>query len=288
MKYSFACGGILISSKLINAGKHSPLRQISVSYGEYKVLAFYYSLGKDIVEMNAEAKWGSKFLHHLSRDLKEQLPDVEGFSPTNLLYIKNFYILYSNLLFTPQPGERMTSALAKAITRDPYNFAFAGITGEYNEKLLKNALLNNITNFLLELGTGFAYVGKEYRLEIGETENFIDLLFYHLQLRCYVVIEVKTDKMTFRDTGQLSGYVVACNHILKRPDDNPTIGLLICKSKDDTIAQYALEGCSQPIGISAYDLEKLYPTKVEGLIPTIEESEAKLNETQGGQDYEQD
>lgn len=75
-----------------------------------EVLAFYYSLGKDIVEMNAEAKWGSKFLHHLSRDLKEQLPDVEGFSPTNLLYIKNFYILYSNLLFTPQPGERMTSA----------------------------------------------------------------------------------------------------------------------------------------------------------------------------------
>lgn len=335
-----------------------------------EVLAFYYSLGKDIVEMNAEAKWGSKFLHHLSRDLKEQLPDVEGFSPTNLLYIKNFYILYSNLLFTPQLGERMASAeitpqlgehfavnifsipwghhkllidkyknkpevalfyvrktiehgwsrsmllnfldtnlyeregkaisnfemtlpkpmsdLAKAITRDPYNFAFAGITGEYNEKLLKNALLNNITNFLLELGTGFAYVGKEYRLEIGETENFIDLLFYHLQLRCYVVIEVKTDKMTFRDTGQLSGYVVACNHILKRPDDNPTIGMLICKSKNDTIAQYALEGCSQPIGISAYDLEKLYPTKVEGLIPTIEEIEAKLNETQGGKDYEQD
>ena len=154
------------------------------------------------------------------------------------------------------------SDLAKAITRDPYNFAFAGITGEYNEKLLKNALLNNITNFLLELGTGFAYVGKEYRLEIGETENFIDLLFYHLQLRCYVVIEVKTD--------------------------NPTIGLLVCKSKDNTIAQYALEGCSQPIGISAYDLEKLYPAKVEGLIPTIEEIEAKLNETQEGKDYEQD
>lgn len=179
------------------------------------------------------------------------------------------------------------SDLAKSITRDPYNFAFAGITGEYNEKLLKNALLNNITNFLLELGTGFAYVGKEYRLEIGETENFIDLLFYHLQLRCYVVIEVKTDKMTFRDTGQLSGYVVACNHILKRPDDNPTIGLLICKSKEDTIAQYALEGCSQPIGISAYDLENLYPTKVEGLIPTIEEIEAKLNQTNGSEDYEQ-
>lgn len=172
------------------------------------------------------------------------------------------------------------SDLAKAITKDPYNFAFAGITGRYNETQLKKALLTNITDFLIELGTGFAYVGKEYRLQIGDTENFIDLLFYHLNLRCYVVIEVKVDKFTPGDTGQLSTYVVACNHQLKRPDDNPTIGLLVCKSKDNTIAQYALEGSSQPIGISAYDLEKLYPTKVEGLIPTIEEIESKLNEEQ--------
>ena len=145
-------------------------------------------------------------------------------------------------------------------------------------KQLKKALLTNITDFLLELGTGFAYVGKEYRLQIGETENFIDLLFYHLQLRCYVVIEVKIDKFSSGDIGQLSTYVVACNHILKRSDDNPTIGLLVCKSKDNTLAQYALEGSNQPIGISAYDLEKLYPAKVEGLIPTVEEIEAKLNQ----------
>ncbi|MCQ2251415.1 MAG: PDDEXK nuclease domain-containing protein [Bacteroidales bacterium] len=168
------------------------------------------------------------------------------------------------------------SDLAKEITRDPYNFAFAGITGRYNEKLLKSALLRNITEFLIELGSGFAYVGKEYRLEIGDTENFIDLLFYHLNLRCYVVVEVKVDKFTPGDIGQLSTYVVACNHILKREDDKPTIGLLVCKNKDNTMAQYALEGSSQPIGISSYELEKLYPTNVEGLIPTIEELEAKL------------
>lgn len=136
----------------------------------------------------------------------------------------------------------------------------------------------NITNFLVELGTGFAYVGKEYRLEIGETENFIDLLFYNLRLRCYVAIEVKIDKFDARDIGQLGTYVTAVNHILRDEDkDNPTIGLLICKSKDNTLAQYALESSSQPLGISEYELQKLYPTQIAGTMPTVEEIENGLN-----------
>ena len=171
-----------------------------------------------------------------------------------------------------------TSELAQELTKDPYNFAFTGITKPYNEKLLKDALLNNITKFLTELGTGFAYVGKEYRLQVGQTENFIDLLFYNLNLSCFVVIEVKIGKFEFNDIGQLGGYVVACNHqIRKAGRDNPTIGLLICKEKDRVQAQYALESSSQPLGISEYDLEKFYPEKVEGTIPSIEEIEAKLN-----------
>ena len=170
-----------------------------------------------------------------------------------------------------------TSDLAQELTKDPYNFAFTGVTGKYNERLLKESLLNNITNFLIELGTGFAYVGKEYRIQVGERENFIDLLFYNLNLSCYVVIEVKIGKFEFADTGQLVGYVVACNHILRREGrDNPTIGLLICKEKDRVQAQYALESSSQPISISEFDLEKFYPEKVEGTIPTIEEIESKL------------
>lgn len=325
-----------------------------------EMLEFYWHLGREIVETKAESRWGAHFFKNLSEDLRRELPDVDGFSQTNLLYMKNFYLLYSktktpqlgeqnqsSTIITPQLGERFPvniflipwghhkllidkfknqqdkalfyvkktiefgwsrsmllnfldsdlyeregkaltnfsstlpepmSDLAKEITKDPYNFAFANITGKYNETQLKKALLGNITDFLIELGTGFAYVGKEYRLEIGETENFIDLLFYHLKLRCYIVIEVKTDKFTPGDIGQLSTYVVACNHILKNSNDNPTIGLLVCKSKDNTLAQYALEGSNQPIGISAYELEQLYPTKVEGLIPTIEEIESKLNE----------
>ena len=173
----------------------------------------------------------------------------------------------------------VNSGLAQELTKDPYNFAFTGITRPYNERILKDALLNNITQFLTELGTGFAYVGKEYRLQVGETENFIDLLFYNLNLSCYVVVEVKIGKFEFADAGQLGGYVVACNHTLRKEGrDNPTIGLLICKEKDRVQAQYALESSSQPLGISEFDLERFYPEKVEGTIPTIAEIEAKLCE----------
>ncbi len=172
-----------------------------------------------------------------------------------------------------------TSDLAQEITKDPYNFAFTGITHKYNEQQLKQSLLRNITDFLIELGTGFAYVGREYRLQIGTKEKFIDLLFYHLNLRCYVVVEVKVDEFDSRDIGQLGTYVVACNHLLKRPEDNPTIGLLICKSKDNLLAKYALESSNQPLGISEFELSKLYPKEVEGSIPTIEEIEGKLKDT---------
>ena len=171
-----------------------------------------------------------------------------------------------------------TSDLAQELTKDPYDFAFTGITGAYNERLLKDKLLGNITQFLVELGTGFGYLGKEYRIQVGEREQFLDLLFYNLNLSCYVVIEVKIGKFEFADIGQLGGYVVACNHILRKEGrDNPTIGLLICKEKDRVQAQYALESSSQPLAISEYELEKFYPEKVEGTIPTIEEIEAKLN-----------
>ena len=170
------------------------------------------------------------------------------------------------------------SNLAQELTRDPYDFSFTGLRGKYNERKLKDTLLNNITTFLLELGTGFAYVGKEYRLQIAEKEKFIDLLFYNLKLSCYVVVEVKIGEFDFADAGQLGGYVVACNHLLRKEGrDNPTIGLLICKQKSNTLAQYALESSSQPLGISEYELDKLYPERVEGTMPSIKEIEAKLD-----------
>lgn len=165
------------------------------------------------------------------------------------------------------------SDLAQEITRDPYCFDFTKLREPYNERLLKDALLHNIEKFLLELGTGFAYLGREYRLEVGDTEQFVDMLFYNLKLRCYVVIEVKTTPFASSHIGQLGTYMVAVDHQLRTEQDNKTIGLLICKTKDRVVAQYALESSNQPIGISEYELEKFYPAKVEGTIPSVKEIE---------------
>ena len=168
------------------------------------------------------------------------------------------------------------SDLAQEMTKDPYNFDFLAISEDYREKELKDALEDNIRKFLLELGTGFAYVGREYRIVIGQTEKFIDMLFYNLNLRCYVVIEIKTGKFESENIGQLGTYVAAVNHILKKDIDNPTLGLLICKSKDSVLAQYALESTSQPIGVSEYELSKLYPVDFKSSLPSIEDLENEL------------
>ena len=166
--------------------------------------------------------------------------------------------------------------LAQEITRDPYNFDFLAIRERYDERELKDALMDNITKFLLELGTGFAFVGREYRVQIGQSEQWIDMLFYHIRLHCYVVLEVKVCDFEPAFMGQLGTYVVAVNHQLKTNEDNPTIGLLVCKSLDKVEAQYALESTSQPIGVSGYELSKLIPEDFKGSLPTIEEIEAEL------------
>ncbi len=235
----------------------------SIGWGHHKVLIDKYSKQPEkalfFVRQTVESGWSrNMLLNFMGTDLYER----QGKALTN----------FQRTL----PEE--TSDLARELTKDPYDFAFTGITGKYNEALLKEKLLGNITQFLLELGTGFGYLGKEYRLHVGDREQFIDLLFYNLKLSCYVVIEVKIGKFEFADIGQLGGYVVACNHTLRKEGrDNPTIGLLICKEKDRVQAQYALESSSQPLAISEYELEKFYPEKVEGTIPTIEEIEAKLS-----------
>ncbi|MEJ6455561.1 DUF1016 domain-containing protein [Fusobacterium nucleatum] len=168
------------------------------------------------------------------------------------------------------------SDLAKEITKDPYNFDFISIREGYNEKELKDALMDNIQKFLLELGTGFAFVGREYRLVVGETEEFIDMLFYHIKLHCYIVIEVKISAFKPADIGQLGTYITSVNHILKEENDGPTIGLLICKIKDNILAKYASESSKEPIGISEYQLSKLLPDNFKGTLPSIEEIEEEL------------
>lgn len=146
----------------------------------------------------------------------------------------------------------------------------------YKEYELKKAFMKNISRFLLELGSGFAYIGEEYRLKVGHTEQFIDLLFYNTRLHAYCVIEVKTGSFDSRDIGQLGTYITAVNHIIKSEQDNPTIGLLICKDKDNVLAQYALESSSQPIGIADFQLSKFVREEYKSTLPSIEDIETEL------------
>ena len=170
------------------------------------------------------------------------------------------------------------SDLAKEITKDPYIFDFVALTQDYQEKELEDALTQNITNFLLELGSGFAFVGRQYKLIVGGDEFKIDLLFYHIKLKCYVVVELKATSFKPEHAGKLSFYTSAIDGELKSSDDNPTIGILICKSKNDTVVEYALRDINKPLGISEYQLTEILPKEFKSSLPSIEEIEAKLDE----------
>jgi RecB family endonuclease NucS len=173
---------------------------------------------------------------------------------------------------------KVQSDLAQALTKDPYYFDFISIREKYDEKELKDALMDNISRLLLELGNGFAFVGREVRLDIGDTENFADMLFYNIKLHCYVVVEVKVEEFQPRDMGQLGTYMVAVNHQLKGELDGQTLGLIICKSKDNVKARYALEASSQPMGISVYDINTFLPEGYKSSLPFIEEIEVELSD----------
>ena len=310
-----------------------------------EMLSFYWELGKEICEFHVESRWGSRIIDTLSQDLQRELPTVKGLSPTNLRYMKRFYLLYHSVIqaqLVPEltltelfsvpwghhrnilikchgntdkaifyikqtidngwsrsmllnfldtdlyerQGKAITnfkatlppeqSDLAQEITRDPYNFDFLTLTTGYHEKELKDALMDNITKFLLELGKGFAFVGREYRLEVGQTEQFIDMLFYNITLHCYVVIEVKVRQFEPGDVGQVTTYVAAVDGLLRKEGDGQTLGLLICKTKDEVLAKYATIGTNLPVGISEYDLSTLLPEDFKGTLPSIEEIENEL------------
>jgi predicted nuclease of restriction endonuclease-like (RecB) superfamily len=168
------------------------------------------------------------------------------------------------------------SDLAQEITKDPYNFDFLTLTDRYNEKEMKDALMDHAEKFFLELGRGFSYIGREVRIMVGKKEKFMDMLFFNYITKCFVVLEIKASDFESPNTGQLGTYVVAVNHQMKEEWMNPTIGLLICKDKDEIEAQYALESSSQPLGISSYELSKIIPENLHGSSPSIEEIESGI------------
>lgn len=303
------------------------------------LLELYWSIGADIVDRQVEEKWGSGVIPQLSADLRAEFPEMQGFSTTNLWYIKKWYLFYSQEdiklpqvvgeipwghnreiitkcksveealfyarkvneegwsrktlldymevdLYATQghaitnftqtlPAER--SGLAIETLKDPYTFDFLTLSVGYKERELEDALVQNITKFLLELGTGFAYVGRQVEVVVGDSSYFMDMLFYHIKLKCYVVVELKTVKFEPEFAGKLNFYVTAVDRQMREESDNPTIGLLICKTKDNVIAEYSLSDIHKPLGISAYNLKNILPEDLQSSLPSIEEVEEGLS-----------
>ncbi len=302
-----------------------------------ELLRLYWDIAQMIVAKQKKSKWGDGIITQISQDLKQEFPELRGFSIRNLKYMKQWYLFYekgqqavaqifqipwghniaiitkcknidealfyvkktiengySRVVLVHQIESNLYSRskkainnfdkklpapqsdLAKEITKDPYCFDFLSLSDKYNEKELEDALVDNLTQFLLELGSGFAFVGRQYRVEVAGEEFFIDLLFYHIKLKCYVVIELKTTKFKPEYAGKLNFYITAVDKELKEPNDNPTIGILICKSKNDTVVEYALNNIQTPIGVSEYNLSKQLPNELKNALPSIEEIENEL------------
>ena len=177
-----------------------------------------------------------------------------------------------------------TSALAQETLKDPYLFDFLSLGEDAQEREIENALMQHITRFLLELGNGFAFVGRQYRLEVNGDEFFIDLLFYHTRLKCYVVVELKATAFKPEHAGQLNFYLAAIDAQVKAPDDHPTIGLLLCKTQNRLVAEYALSGIDKPIGIAEYELVRALPEPLVTNLPTVEQLENELSDWQEARD----
>ncbi len=209
------------------------------------------------IQKTIQNSWSRTVLtHHIEGALYQR----EGKASTN----------FQKTLPAPQ------SDLAQQSIKDPYIFDFLTLQEKHDEKELEDSLVTHITRFLLELGAGFSYIGRQYRLEVAGDEFFMDLLFYHTRLHCYVVIELKAVKFKPEFAGKLNFYVSAVDSLLKTEQDNPSIGILICKSKNDTVVEYALKDIQKPIGVSEYIITKNLPKEFQSSLPSIEQIEAEL------------
>ncbi len=198
----------------------------------------------------------------LAMQLKSRLYDRAGKAVTN----------FSRTLPAPQ------SDLAQQTLKDPYTFDFMSMTAPYNERDVERQLTRHITHFLLELGKGFAFIGRQYHLEIAGNDYYIDLLFYHVTLKCYVVVELKNRKFIPEYAGKLNFYLSAVDSLLKRDDDEPTIGLLLCRDKNNIEVEFALRDMNKPMGVSEYSLMETLPDNLKAALPTVEEIERDLKQ----------
>lgn len=196
----------------------------------------------------------------LALQIKSELHKRQGKAITN----------FARTLPEPQ------SDLAQQLIKDPYRFDFVEMTGPYNERDIELQLVQHVEKFMLELGKGFAFIGRQYPLEVGDKDYYLDLLFYHIRLRCFVVIELKNTAFIPEYAGKLNFYLSAVDDLVKHPEDQPTIGILLCRDKNKLETEFALRGMSQAIGVSEFSLTEILPEELKGSMPTIEELERGL------------
>lgn len=296
-----------------------------------ELVLLYWGIGQEILKRQEEQGWGTKVIDRLSNDLKQEFPDMTGFSARNLKYMRAFAEAWPEKTIVQQlvaqlpwghnvrildksdtheqrlwysqqtiengwsrnilehqiesglyhrQGKAVSnfkrtlpahdSDLVHQLLKDPYNFEFLGIDHQAKERDLQKALLLNIRSFLLEMGEGFSYMGDNYRLSVGGEDFYLDLLFYHVKLRCYVVIELKMGDFKPEYAGKLNFYLSAVDDVLRHPDDQPSIGLILCKQKNHVVAEYSIRDIAKPIGISAYKLMETLPKQLAERLETEE------------------
>lgn len=302
-----------------------------------ELVLLYWQIGQDILQRQQEEGWGTKVVDRLAQDLKMEFPEMTGFSPRNLKYMRAFAEAYPAEAIVHQLGAQIPwkhnctildklkapeqrawyiqktiengwsrtvlihqidtdlysrqggaltnfqqvlpapqSDLAQSLLKSEYNLEFLALREKILERDLERALLEHMQKFLLELGVGFAFVGSQYRLDVEEDEFFVDLLFYHLALSCFVVIELKTTDFKPEYSGQINFYVNVIDDKLRRPTDNPTIGIILCRSKKKAVVEYALRGMSQPISVSTYRTTAALPEEFKTKLPSIEDLQHEI------------
>jgi len=302
-----------------------------------ELVLLYWQVGQEILQRQQEEGWGTKVVDRLARDLKIEFPEMTGFSPRNLKYMRAFAEAYPDEAIVHQLGAQIPwkhncavldklknqeqrvwyiqktiengwsrsvlihqiegdlysrqgsaltnfeqtlpspqSDLAQSLLKSEYNLEFLDLREKALERDLERALIERMQKFLLELGVGFAFVGSQYRLEVEGDEFFVDLLFYHLALSCFVAIELKTTDFKPEYSGQINFYVNVIDDKLRRPADNPTIGIILCRSKKKSVVEYALRGMNQPISVSTYRTTATLPEEFKAQLPSIEDLQHEI------------
>jgi len=302
-----------------------------------QLVLLYWHMGRAILARQADLGWGAGVIERLSADLRRAFPEMKGFSPRNLKYMRAFADAWPDEAIVQQaaaqlpwfhncvlldkltdPDERRwyteqarlngwsrsvlvhqietsliarlgsaqtnfaralpapQSDLAQQILKDPYCFDFLSLGPQAHERDLERGLLGHLREFLLELGVGFAFVGSQVHLEVGGDDYYLDLLFYHLKLRCFVVVDLKVRAFEPEFAGKMSFYLTAVDDLLRHPSDQPTVGILLCKAPNRVVVEYALRDLHKPLGVAEYQLLEALPKELEGRLPTIEQLEREL------------